>query len=1067
MRTHAVFAGLLFAVVASAPGRAAADCDDLIKAAQYGWTERIDRQLAKGVDVNCRDRFGDSPLLAAAATDKVEAARQLLGAGTDPTLRNRRQETAIHRAVGKPPFELLPVLVRAGTDIDAQNKYGQTALLDALGRGHLDAAAKLLDLGADPDIADRTGATAVAKAMRAGVPQGLIDRLLGRSQKIDTQDRSGESPLFDAVRDQDVELVRSLLGAGASPRVRNQAGSPPLSLAGSTEIAALLLEAGASANDGDVRGHTPLIGAAAAGRQERLSLYLASGADPNRRTVIGGTALMSAVRGGHVAIVRQLLAAGADPLSRHDFGVTAWIIAARRGDREMMALLERAGARRETVAHLPEIGTPRSGVYALEPLVDFDVLDGVRFDPATGRLTLFGHRRSESVFASIPYLDYLATALELEEPVPGFSLDTTEASSANVKATWAPENKVWDVSANSLLTGRQRGSAVSPLAAWLLQTVGVPFGSDGNALGASFHSVPSGVRVTHVSPRSAVHAAGLRSGDLVLALDGRDVDSAADLQAGLDTRPSGTLREMTVRRAARTISIRVRPVARRAPETMSAIETFVFALASFGSEEHLAQMRALQRVLASPPGSDARAGAFAELGRTLGITPSEAAALDELALRREILEQLGSVILYQRSWAARYAVQAGRHGGRWGLDWVLERIGHALDRGLENLALQALLEYGSVFPPDDFAWAWMDVWFDARLRFDGVPPDSLLGRSLYEGDVAMKALQPYAHLRYEIPEWEEFVAAHQGRPGGVTRFWIEPGRYRIVRSRDGRSIRFREASTRIGVEEKLPDGRSVPEPRRTRLSEVLTRNYDALGLQVPALHDVAEALKVIAIAQWLREQDFHPRLPQDGRSRWRPPVTVPGIALMSIEFIKGSGLWIRRAAAGGVSVSFRDRRYELGSTADPRAGRAPTLSWTRPVPRSRSQRLMSSIRPPKPLDPTSARGGVNHRPESRTAAAARWMRDQVDGLRDRARVEAEQRLHDLGKSWIVRGTGLSAGAVSRAEKAGTIIREAERDAEWVLDDVSDDEQTLRRSNQAPLRTLGRLQDAGWMPEPRR
>jgi hypothetical protein len=73
---------------------------------------------------------------------------------------------------------------------------------------------------------------------------------------------------------------------------------------------------------------------------------------------------------------------------------------------------------------------PFTGVYSLQALIDFDVLDGVAFDPSAGTLALFGHQSGREHPLHIAYLDHLATALESKSPT--FSLEWTKASERDV-----------------------------------------------------------------------------------------------------------------------------------------------------------------------------------------------------------------------------------------------------------------------------------------------------------------------------------------------------------------------------------------------------------------------------------------------------------------------------------------------------------------------------------------------------------------------------------------------------------------------------------------------------------
>lgn len=81
-------------------------------------------------------------------------------------------------------------------------------------------------------------------------------------------------------------------------------------------------------------------------------------------------------------------------------------------------------------AALPSVVSPPSGFYSLDPLVGFDTLDGVSYNPAQGTLSLFGRRTRSDGKADVHYLDLLAAAIDSNKPV--FSLEWTPSSQREV-----------------------------------------------------------------------------------------------------------------------------------------------------------------------------------------------------------------------------------------------------------------------------------------------------------------------------------------------------------------------------------------------------------------------------------------------------------------------------------------------------------------------------------------------------------------------------------------------------------------------------------------------------------
>jgi ankyrin repeat protein len=86
-----------------------------------------------------------------------------------------------------------------------------------------------------------------------------------------------------------------------------------------TDIARMLLDAGANPNLANRYGMTPLIQAAFNGNDEIIAMLLAAGADPNARTLEGENAILNASKSGAAAGVLALIEAGADVNSRDGY----------------------------------------------------------------------------------------------------------------------------------------------------------------------------------------------------------------------------------------------------------------------------------------------------------------------------------------------------------------------------------------------------------------------------------------------------------------------------------------------------------------------------------------------------------------------------------------------------------------------------------------------------------------------------------------------------------------------------------------------------------------------------
>ena len=285
-----------------------------------------------------------------------------------------------------------------------------------------------------------------------------------------------------------------------------------------------------------------------------------------------------------------------------------------------------------------------SGLYALEAGLDFNTLDAINYDPASGRISIVGHFDQRFHGPQIPYLQHLATLLDLPAGTePMFSLATTAASrramQAKVAGTTFSQRAVLAHFAKSF---DQQG-AVTHLGRAILSSLGlspIQGHRPPGFFGAAVESLPSGaVKVTGIFAGSPADDAALSAGDEIVRFNGRPPFSVTEFDRLV--RFAGAGNKVTIAYVRRgqpaEVSIRLAPDAKTDPwdgTTQSDVGALLYQAAG---QADRAKAAYLAGVLLAHLGSPARLPILKELARALGVSPE---ASSEAALARTILPRL-------------------------------------------------------------------------------------------------------------------------------------------------------------------------------------------------------------------------------------------------------------------------------------------------------------------------------------------------------------------------------------------------------------------------------------------
>ncbi|MBL8151101.1 MAG: ankyrin repeat domain-containing protein [Blastocatellia bacterium] len=231
------------------------------------------------------------------------------------------------------------------------------ALTYASSSGLIGMVEALLLVGADanakvrPELTEDFKTTPLLRLIESGVDQEVKKKiaklLLDYGANPSEDNEYGWTPLLEAVKQEDMELVDLLIAKGAAINSRANNGYTPLIMAaskGNKKIVERLLSEGADVASKDYFGYTALNTAILDGHAYVVKPLLDKGCNPNTPNRHGVTPLMIAAYGGDGYIVKLLLEKGAEVNASDKDGETALIFAVKAANREVVEQLVEKGA---------------------------------------------------------------------------------------------------------------------------------------------------------------------------------------------------------------------------------------------------------------------------------------------------------------------------------------------------------------------------------------------------------------------------------------------------------------------------------------------------------------------------------------------------------------------------------------------------------------------------------------------------------------------------------------------------------------------------------------------------
>lgn len=135
----------------------------LIDASNYGNLEIIE-YLLQNIDINIKDRNGDTILIWASYNGYLELVKILLKKTINLNAKNKYGYTALIKASYKGNLEIVKSLLEKGANLNIANNYNYTALIWAVIGGKIEIVKTLVENGANLSIKNKYGQTALDTA---------------------------------------------------------------------------------------------------------------------------------------------------------------------------------------------------------------------------------------------------------------------------------------------------------------------------------------------------------------------------------------------------------------------------------------------------------------------------------------------------------------------------------------------------------------------------------------------------------------------------------------------------------------------------------------------------------------------------------------------------------------------------------------------------------------------------------------------------------------------------------------------------------------------------------------
>ncbi len=195
--------------------------EGLLLACSKDLKESVKVLLSQGASLDCRDKFGRTPLLVAAFSGRIGVVEYLLSLGADVMAKSNKGHDALEYALIDGNEKMLQVLLKYGVDINRNNHWLQTPLTRVLGfnKVKIEFITFLLDAKAEVNLPDAKCMLPLVRCIKAKKLEERIKRvklLIAYGADVNKRDNNQLTPLMHSVIRGRSTLANLLIKHGAN-----------------------------------------------------------------------------------------------------------------------------------------------------------------------------------------------------------------------------------------------------------------------------------------------------------------------------------------------------------------------------------------------------------------------------------------------------------------------------------------------------------------------------------------------------------------------------------------------------------------------------------------------------------------------------------------------------------------------------------------------------------------------------------------------------------------------------------------------------------------------------------